>query len=321
MTRTWATAAISAALGLVLAGWTAGAFAADVVFPKGVRVGLVPLEGMTEASTFPGFETTDPRVKVVVTELPKSAFPTVEAAAKASRPAAGQPSIEPLELESGAKAYMTRETASDNGSTVRRFSLMVGAEGFSGYVAVQVPDAPGGAYSDEAVRKMLSTITLRSVVPPEELLDRLPFKLGDTGGFKSVRTLATGTVLLTDAADEESLDSAPYMVIGLVADGPATPADRDRYAQEIVRTLPGLHDIRVTSSEPMRIAGTAGYETRVEATTARSNTPVRIVQWLRFTGNSTTLRIVAGAKRDDWQPAFTRFRAVRDAVGPRDAPH
>jgi hypothetical protein len=294
------------------------AFAADPVFPKGARVGLVPLDGLTQATAFPGFEATDQRVKVVVTELPREAFNSIEAAFKSDQPVANRPKLEPFEMQSGNKAYITRETAVDEGTNVRRFSLLISGSAFSGYVAVQVPDTASSAYSDDAVRKMLATATLRAEVPVDEQLDRLPFKLSELGGFKTMRTLPTGTtVLLTDATEEDNLDTAPYMLIGLMANGPATPDDRDRFAQQIAVALPGLRDLHIKSSEPMRIEGSAGYETRIEAVTGKDNMPVTVVQWLRFGGTATTLRIVAGAKRDEWPAAFTRFRAVRDGIAGR----
>ncbi|MFG3756957.1 hypothetical protein, partial [Klebsiella pneumoniae] len=59
------------------------------------------------------------------------------------------------------------------------------------------------------------------------------------------------------------------------------------------------------------------YETRLEAVTGKDNTPVTVIQWLRFGSGSTTLRIVASAKRDAWPAAFPRFRAVRDGIAAR----
>ncbi|WP_315836459.1 hypothetical protein [Bradyrhizobium prioriisuperbiae] len=304
--------------GLAVGLATSPAFAADPIFPKGARVGLVPIEGLAAATAFPGFEATDKRVKVVVTELPKEAFTSVETAFKTDQSAPNRPKLEPFELASGNKAYLTRETAVDEGTNVRRFSLLVSGTTFSGYVAAQVPDNANSAYSDEAVRKMLASTTLRTDVPAAEQMDRLPFKLTELSAFKTMRTLPMATtVLLTDATDEDNLDTAPYMLIGLMGNGPATPEDRGRFAQQIAASLPGLRDARITSSEPMRIDGTAGYETRIEAVTGKDNTPITVVQWLRFGGSNTTLRIVAGAKRDAWQPAFTRFRAVRDGIAPR----
>ena len=50
--RLFALALIWAALGPALA--------ADPVYPSGLRVGLVPIEGLVLSKTFPGFETEDP---------------------------------------------------------------------------------------------------------------------------------------------------------------------------------------------------------------------------------------------------------------------
>ena len=66
----------------------------------------------------------------------------------------------------------------------------------------------------------------------------------------------------------------------------------------------------------MRIGGTAGYETRVEATSVKDNKPVTVVQWLRF-GGGATLRIIAASTREEWPEMFTRFRAVRDGIDRR----
>ena len=49
------------------------ASAADAVFPPGLRLGMVPLIGLSQAKTFPGFENEDGSVKVLITELPTAA--------------------------------------------------------------------------------------------------------------------------------------------------------------------------------------------------------------------------------------------------------
>ncbi len=49
----------------------------------------------------------------------------------------------------------------------------------------------------------------------------------------------------------------------------------------------------------------------------KDNTPVTVVQWLRFGGGQSTLRIIGSAPRDQWAKAFPRFRAVRDGIQPR----
>jgi hypothetical protein len=106
------------------------------------------------------------------------------------------------------------------------------------------------------------------------------------------------------------------MVIGLVGAGPEKPDDRARFAQQAAATIPGLRNARITSNEPMRIEGTPGFETRIDAVAGKNDTPVTVVQWLRF-GSGSSLRIIASATREEWPKAFPRFRTVRDGIDPR----
>ena len=97
---------------------------------------------------------------------------------------------------------------------------------------------------------------------------------------------------------------------------PGAQEDRARFAEQAARSIAGLRNARLISNEAIRIDSTPGFETRIEAVTGKNDTPVSIVQWLRF-GSGATLRIIASATRDDWPQAFPRFRAVRDGVGPK----
>jgi hypothetical protein len=106
------------------------------------------------------------------------------------------------------------------------------------------------------------------------------------------------------------------MVVGIVGSAPAQPEDRGRFAQQAATTIPGVREARITMSEPLRIDGTPGYETRIDAVSGKDNTPVTVVQWLRF-GGQNSLRIIGSAPRDEWAKAFPRFRAVRDGIQPR----
>ena len=154
-------------------------------------------------------------------------------------------------------------------------------------------------------------------MPVEEQLSLLPFKVGELSGFKTVRLLAMrASVLLTDGTEDTQLDGAPYMVIGTITASAASADERGRLAEQAARAIPGLRNMRLTSNEPIRIDSTPGYETRVEAVTGKDDTPVSVVQWLRF-GSGATLRIIASSTTTEWPKAFPRFRAVRDGVGPK----
>jgi hypothetical protein len=126
------------------------------------------------------------------------------------------------------------------------------------------------AMSDEAMRKMLASAKLRNEVPTDEQLSLMPFKIGELSNFKTVRTLAPrSSILLTDGTEDTTLDGAPYMVIGLTAAGPEKPDDRGRFAQQAA-AIPGIRNARITSNEPMRIDGTPGYETRIDAVAGKT---------------------------------------------------
>jgi hypothetical protein len=296
------------------------AIAADPVYPPGLRIGLVPIEGLVVSRTFPGFETEDHAVKVLVTELPPAAYGEVENAFKTNSFPGGANAIKPESLTTGAgEGFYTVESAKDGTEAVRRFSMIIsGGTSFSGYLAAQVPESATNSFSDDAMRRMFASAVVRKEVPVEEQLGLLPFRITELSAFKNVRTLAPGAaILLADGDEEAGIEASPYMVIGTIASAPAQPEDRGRFAQQAAGQIPGLRDGRITMSEPLRIAGSPGYETRVEATSGKANTPVTVVQWLRFGSGGQALRIVASTPRDDWSKAFPRFRAVRDGIQAR----
>jgi hypothetical protein len=183
---------------------------------------------------------------------------------------------------------------------------------------MQVPENATKIYSDDAVRQMFASAVVRKEVPIEEQLGLLPFKITELSAFKNVRTLAPGsTILLADGTEETGIEASSFMVIGVIASAPTLPEDRGRFAQQAAGQIPGLRDGRITMSEPLRIDGSPGYETRVEASSGKANIPVTVVQWLRFGSGNQALRIIASTPRDEWSKAFPRFRAVRDGIQPR----
>jgi hypothetical protein len=292
------------------------AFAADPVFPPGSRVGVTPLVGLVPAKTFAGFETEDHGVKVLMAELPAEAYGEVAKALKAD--SAGPPGVKPGTIETAAgTAYYTTENAMNGAVSVRRYSMIVQGGTFSGYVAVEIPENAGKIYTDDAVRQMFASAVVRKQVPIEETLGLLPFKVSQLADFKNVRTLPVGAaVILSDNDETAGFEPAPFMIVGLIGSTPTQPEDRDRFAQEMARAIPGLREVRLTMSEPVRIDSNPGYETRLDAVSGKDNIPVTVVQWLRF-GNPTVMRIIGSAPRDQWEKAFPRFRAVRDGIQAR----
>jgi hypothetical protein len=309
------TSAVALLVGVILLAF-GPALAGEPIFPPGIRVGMTPLVGLSPAKSFIGFETEDGGVKVLMAELPAEAYGEVVNAFKANP--AGTGGIKPESIETSAGlAYYTVENARDGASSVRRYSMILSGGTFSGYVAVQVPENVSKIYTDEAVRQMFASAAVRKQVPVDEQLGLMPFKISELSNFKNVRTLAPGAaIILADGDEVTGFEPAPFMVIGIIGSAPAQPDDRGRFAQQAATTIPGVRDARITMSEPIRIDGTPGYETRIDATSGKDNTAVTVVQWLKF-GGPNSLRIIGSAPRDQWTTAFPRFRAVRDGIQPR----
>jgi hypothetical protein len=292
------------------------ALAADAVFPQGVRIGVTPLVGLVKSKSFPGFESEDQGVKVLVTELPNDAYGEIKKVfTENPQGAAG---IKPHSMETAAgTAYYTAESAKEGTNSLRRYSMIVSGGTFSGYVAVQVPENATKIYTDDAVRQMFASVVLRKEVPVDEQLGLMPFRLTELGTFKNVRTLAPGAALILADGDETGgFEPAPFMIIGVIGATPPEPDERARFAQQTATQIPGVREARLTMSEAIRIDGMPAYETRIDAVSGKDNTQVTVVQWLRF-GGPQMLRIVGSAPRDQWTAAFPRFRAVRDGIKPK----
>ncbi|ACE98895.1 conserved hypothetical protein [Rhodopseudomonas palustris TIE-1] len=302
----------------LLSAAATNAVAADAVYPRGIRVGIVPMPGLNQSTAFLGFESGDQGVKVLVSELPGPAFDQIDAAFKAA-PEGSLGNVKPEKIETAAgNGYFTAEDAVVGPDKVRRYSLIVpGSKLFSGYVAVQVPATEAKTYSDEAIKKMLSSVSVRQQVPVDEQVAQMPFKIRELGDFKTVRTLAPGAALLLTDGNEEAVETGPFMVLGLIGSVPEKTDDRARFAQQAAEAIPGVRESKITMSEPMRIDGAPGFETRVTGVSGKNNTPVTVVQWLRFGSANVAMRVIGSSPKDQWETAFPRFRKVRDGLQPR----
>lgn len=288
--------------------------AADVIFPKGARIGLAPLPGLAPATAFTGFESLSDAVKILVTELPAAAYAEVEATLKVNPAGRGPVKPEPIEIAAG-KAFYTVEAGKVGETNVRRYSMILPGPNFTGYVAVQVTEKAEDKFSDDAIKGMLATVAVRNEVPLEEQLQTMPFTLTEISGFKTVKTIAPGAaMLLSDASGDTKIESAPFMIVGTIVGTPDKADDRERFARQAVGEIPGLREGKITMAEPVRIDGAPGFEIRVDALSGKDSVPVTVVQWLRFGGGSGAVRIVASTPRDQWAAAFPRFRAVRDGL-------
>ncbi len=167
---------------------------------------------------------------------------------------------------------------------------------------------------------MLASLTIRSTVPVDEQLGLLPFKVGEFAGFRVGAVIPGRAVMLTDALPDASgrpvAGSDPHMLVNVAAGGPAQASEREPFARDVLATIPNIKDIRLTSSEALRLSGQQGHQIIASAKDGAGADALTVVQWLRF-GSAGYLQMVGIARANSWREAYQRFRAVRDGIEAR----
>ncbi|MFG1345417.1 hypothetical protein V5F59_11020 [Xanthobacter autotrophicus DSM 431] len=303
------------AVALTAAAIASPARAADVTFPRGSAIGLVPPPGMSESQAFTGFEDLGHTAALVIAEMPAEAFDPIEAGFTSSALASKGIELEkrePFELKGGKGVLFTaRQTVGS--ATFRKWVLLAGNDAMTALVTMQVPEGEIAAYPDAVVRAALATLTFRSV---QNQVDALPFVMGNLAGFRPIRAIAGNTLLLTDGP-KDVVDGAeqPIFVVSIGSGAPRED-DRRQFAIRALSTLPGVKEMRLERAEPLRISGQPGFEVMATAADAKTGQPVKIVQWLRF-GPTAYVRMVGVTKLDAFPDLYDRLRALRDGLESR----
>jgi hypothetical protein len=290
--------------------------AAEPVFPPGSRIGLVPPVGMTLGRLFQGFEDRDKNASMIFVELSGEAYAEIEKSFAVETLKAQGLDVqarEELALQDG-RGFLVIAHQTIAGTPIRKWALVATEHDLTAVISVQVPDAAQDAYPDAALRAALATFTTRAAVPLQEQLELLPFSLKDLAGFRIVRAAATGAALLTEGPkDAIELSDQPLLLITFLPGAADQVSDRESLARRAISGTPGVKDMRVVRSESMRIGGQPGHEIVVDAKDAKTETDLRVVQWLRF-GPAGSLRLLGAVRADEWDKVFPKFRAVRDGI-------
>jgi hypothetical protein len=217
----------------------------------------------------------------------------------------------------GGKGILIIAQQNTNAARIRKWLLIAPLGEITALVSVEIPLSVAARYPAPAIRAALTTLVARAHVPVEEQLTLVPFKVGELSGFRLVRVVPGMALQLTDGPkDALEATEQPHLVISIAPGGPQQPGDREQFARLALSGLPAFKDLRLVSSDSMRLGGMAGHETRAEGKDPQTGTDIAIVQWLRF-GSGAYMRIVGFAPKQNWTQAFTRFRAVRDGLEPR----
>lgn len=332
------------AIAIAVIGSAMTAHAADVVYPTGSYVGLIPPGAMEASGNFDGFVDPKSEAAIVINALPPAAFEQLDKSFDPNvlrKQGVTLDKREPVTLKIGKGIlYSGRQTADH--AHFRKWVLLAGNNELTALLTVQVPENDK-TYSDSAIRAALESLVIREVVPEAEQLKLLPFNVGDLAGFR-VQGIVRGRALaLTDEAPPTVTDAhqsdpnakpvapapaptttpaatssaapapAPHMMIAVLSGGPTEPDDRANFARMAFNEINGIRDARITDIEPLRITGLPGFQTLADAKDIRTGADVKVVQWLRF-GSGGYLEMVGIVPAENWTAALARLRAVRDGI-------
>jgi hypothetical protein len=296
--------------------------AADPKFPLGSRMGFVPPPGFEISKRFPGFENADTGSSIIVVTLPPQAYAEVEASMNpdiVKQQGVTEDKRETLTLTNG-KALLVIGTEEENGQKFRKWMFLGQVPEGAALASVRVPQDALKTYPDDVIRASLLTLAIRASVPMEEQISLIPFKLSELSGLRPVRTLGPTGVLLTDGPKDMPVPSdQPLFFVAMGQGGPEQASDRANFARNLFTGLSDFKDIRIVSGDMLRLGGGSlpTHELQAEAKEVWSDTPMKLVQWVRF-GSGVFIRMVGIVRADQWQATYPRFRAVRDGVSPRD---
>jgi hypothetical protein len=305
-------------LALVLGALPAAA--ADAAYPPGSRIGLAPPPGMATSKSFFGFEDADNNAAIILLALPARAFSDLEKSITAD--ALKQQGLtfetrEAMPLSTG-KAFLVLGQQEVDKIKIRKWILVAASSALTALVTVQIPEPAKAIYPDAVIRAALRTLAIRATVPVDEQLGLLPFKVGDLAGFH-IAGVAPGRAVMLGDADAPGSPGAtlePHIFVAIAPGSPAQTADRDAFARDVFAAVPNLKDIRITTSEPLRIGGQQGHQILADARDPTGAVALRVVQWLRF-GGGAYLQMIGIARTDAWKEAYPRFRSVRDGIEAR----
>src|SRR5438128_11600983 len=292
------------------------ALAADATYPPGSRIGLAPPDGMVTSKSFFGYEDPNNNAAIILLPRPAQAYADLDKSVTADtlkRQGVTLETREDVPLAVG-KAFLVTAHQEVENNLVHKWILVAGSSALTALVTVQIPDAAKALYPDAAIRAALTTLAIRDSVPVDEQLGLLPFKVNELAGFRVGGIVPGRAVMLSDAPADApgplDVRMEPHIFVAISPGAPMQTADRDAFARDAFATVPNLRDIRITTSEPLRIGGQQGHQILAEAGGRSGAGPSAVVQWLPVVC-SAYLEVIGTARAHGWLGGYRGVRSVR----------
>jgi hypothetical protein len=269
---------------------------------------------MSQVPNMAAFQDSQKRARILIIDLPREAYGVLERdMSEASLAAKGLKDIkrETPALASGPAFLVSGQQVSGT-ETFSKWILVARGTTSTAMVSAEVPQASTETYPPTAIRDALLSLAFKAPRPLDQQLAGLPFQITELAGFKPVRTLGGTALYLSAGSGDDNGAKEALMVIGRAGGVPESDK-MDLFARRLLSSLPTVKAVKVERSEPLRVRGVPGHETRASATDAATGAPVKVVQWLRVERGSY-VRVVAVTPEAEFDALMPRLRAVRDGV-------
>lgn len=303
-------------LSLVLLATLAGPLgAAELVFPPGSRIGLVPPDDMQPARGLAGFRNPRTGAAILAVEMPPDAFPGLAAgfsdeALKAQGFALNQ--RETVQI-AGGQAILVAGQQIEGDRMIPKVVLLTADPTMTVLMIGQL--APGASPAEIAViETALKTVSVRPPLAMDEQLASLPFRIGEFAGFRTIRVMAGNSILLTDGPEDviREADQPVLIVAQSFAPAPSGPS-RDVFARQALAANAFVKDVVIERSQAFRQGGTEWHEIVAKAIDSTSGAPVIVMQTIRFEPDSY-IRSVGVVRTDQRDAILPRFRRIVDSA-------
>lgn len=293
------------------------ASAADVVFPPGSRIGLAPPADMEVSQRFTGFESRSKSAVITAVEMPAEAFADLSGGLTAEnlkRQGVTMTARETFAV-AGGEAVLVEGDQGGGSAPLRKWLLVVKEPTMTAFVIGQML-GDGESEVGREMREALKTIAIRAPRDLGEQVAALPFRLGETAGFRPVRVMAGNSVLLTEGPSDTIREAEqPALMIAQSTGGP--PRDqREAFARAALRSNNTLKEVAFERAQSFRQRGADWHEIVARAVDVASGRPVVVSQALRF-GPDHYVRVLGMARVEARDEMLSRFRTVSDAVEPK----
>lgn len=307
----------------VLAIWLAsitlaGAAQAQVEFPPGSALGIIPPPGFVPSLGFTGFERRADGASLVLVEAPPEACEQMRTAMAAKDRLAVQgievQEVRPFPLRSGRReAQLTAGVHRTPNGSYAKWVMVACDDAATALVTGQVFGYPPDSGVADEIEGALATLATRTL----SLDDRrgaLGFTFTETDGMV-LREVIAGSAAALTPPNAPRAPATPVLVIGTSLGATPAPADEEAVARQMVRPHGAYSDVEVLSLTRVPFAGKAdAIRVEARAVDRRVGRPVRMLQFVTFRSDGGYVRLLATALDTEFAGLLPEFERIAASV-------